>query len=332
MRLEGCTTRNKRGTMQRVRTSLIAVALLAAGLLAAEQQPAPQPPQGESAVAAGQAQGQGRGQRGRGAGRGAARTRKVVLAWADTRNGQAQHDSVSHALAVIERLGYESGTYDTYIRTDSHIIAKAPQKTTGEPASGGPNLNNVDAIFFMGHREVALDDKQKAELLSFVKDDGKGFVAAHVGLTALESWPEFGELLGARFDGHPIVGPGVVVNEDASFPVTRHFPARFDFNDEFYQPKDYSRDKLHVLLRLDLSNVPANPGLHRPDRDYPLAWAKMYGKGRVFYGSFAHSSATWDIRDVQQMYFEAIKWSLGLTDADLKPHPMPPAPGSEPAR
>ncbi len=145
---------------------------------------------------------QGRGQRGRGAGRGA-RTRKVVLAWADTRNGQAQHDSVSHALAIIERLGYESGAYDTLIRTDSHIISKTPLKTTGEPASGGPNLNNVDAIFFMGHREVPLDDKQKAELLSFVRDDGKGFVAAHVGLTALESWPEFGELIGARFDGHP---------------------------------------------------------------------------------------------------------------------------------
>ena len=48
----------------------------------------------------------------------------------------------------------------------------------------------------------------------------------------------------------------------------------------------------------------------------------MYGKGRVFYGSFAHTSATWDIRDIQQMYFEAIKWSLGLTDGEVKPHPM----------
>ena len=48
----------------------------------------------------------------------------------------------------------------------------------------------------------------------------------------------------------------------------------------------------------------------------------MYGKGRVFYGSFSHAAATWDIRDVQQMYFEAIKWALGFTDAVLKPHPM----------
>src|SRR3954470_5226944 len=101
---------------------------------------------------------------GRGQGRDSApRPRKVVLAWADTRNGIAQHDSVSHALAVIERLGYESGAYDTFIRTDSNIVAKQPLKTDGTPASGGPSLSNVDAIFFMGHRDVPIDEKQKAE-------------------------------------------------------------------------------------------------------------------------------------------------------------------------
>ena len=100
---------------------------------------------------------QGRGQGGRGRGAAAPRTRKAVLAWADTRNGIAQHESVSHALAVIERLGYESGTYDTFIRTDSHIVANQPLMTTGMPASGGPSLANVDAIFFLGHREVPLE-------------------------------------------------------------------------------------------------------------------------------------------------------------------------------
>lgn len=34
--------------------------------------------------------------------------KKKLLAIGDTRTG-FQHDSVSHALAVIERLGYESG-------------------------------------------------------------------------------------------------------------------------------------------------------------------------------------------------------------------------------
>jgi type 1 glutamine amidotransferase len=290
----------------------VGAGLALCGVLTFAQQPPPATPlQAATAAPAAAAQG------GRGAGRGAGQ-RKRVLAWADTRNGIAQHDSVGHALATIERLGYESGMWDTYIRTDSNIISKTPKKTDGTPASGGPSLNNVDAIFYMGHREVPLDAGQKEELLQFVKD-GHGFVAAHVGLTSFESWPEFLDMIGARFDGHPITGAGVVINENPSFPATKHFPAAFGFNDEFYQPSQYSRDKIDVLLRLDVK--PGDSRAHA-DGDYPLAWAKMYGKGRVFFGSFAHASATWDIRDVQQMYFEAMRWALGLTDADVVPHAM----------
>jgi type 1 glutamine amidotransferase len=272
------------------------------------------------AVAGGDPQGRQGGGRGRG-GAARPRTRKVVLAWADTRNGIAQHDSTSHALSVIERLGYESGAYDTYIRTDSNIIAQQPMMTTGARASGGPSLANVDAIFFMGHREVALDEMQKAELAAFVRD-GKGFVAAHVGLTAFESWPEFGQLIGGRYDDHPWnTASGTIINEDPSFPATKHFPATFPFVDEFYQAKDAPRDRIRVLLRLDVSKMPPHQALR--NRDYPLAWAKMYGKGRVFYSSLGHASETWDNRDVAQMYFEALKWALGLTDGDATPRPAP---------
>jgi len=273
----------------------------------------------------------GRGGQGARGGPPRVRTRKAILAWADTRNGIAQHESVSHALAVIERLGYESGTYDTYIRTDSNIVAKQPLMTTGAPASGGPNLANVDAIFFLGHREVALEPQQRAELAAFVRDEGKGFVAAHTALTAFDSWAEFGELLGARYDDHPWnVASGTIINEDPSFPATKHFAATFGFADEFYQPKAFSRDKLRVLLRLDVAKMPPNPQLRRTDGDFPLAWAKMYGKGRVFYSSLGHAAETWDNRDVAQMYFEAIKWALGLTPGDATPRPMPATPSPQP--
>jgi type 1 glutamine amidotransferase len=268
--------------------------------------------------------GQGRGQ----GGRGGPRPRKTVLIWADTRNGLAQHDSVSHAMSVIERLGYESGAYDSYIRTDSNIISKTPQMTTGQPASGGPSLANVDAIFFLGHRDVPIDDKQKAELLAFVKEDGKGFVAAHTATTAFLDWPEFGELIGGRYDGHPWgSAAGTVINEDPAFPATKHFGgAPFPFTDEFYQAKDYSREKIHVLLRLDVSKMPPNQDVHRTDGDFPLVWTKTYGKGRVFYSALGHAASTWDNRDVQVMYLEALKWALGMTDGDTTPRPFPGAP------
>ena len=294
---------------------------LAAGVfsISGQQTPPTAPP------AAGQGGGRGQGARGGGRG-GRPAGRKVVLAWADTRNGIAQHDSVSHALAVIERLGYESGLWDTYIRTDSNIASYKPLMTNGQPASGGPSFNNVDAIFFMGHRDVPIDDQQKKDLLKFVHEDGKGFVAAHVALTALMSWPEFGEMLGGEFQDHPYGSvAGSVINEDPAFPAVRHLPPVFNLTDEFYQVKGFSREKSRVLLRLDTSKLPPNQNLVNKNGDFPLAWAKMYGQGRVFYGSFAHDAKSWDNPDVYHMYFEAIRWALKLTEGDVTPRPYPDA-------
>ena len=49
----------------------------------------------------------------------------------------------------------------------------------------------------------------------------------------------------------------------------------------------------------------------------------MYGKGRVFFSGFGHLEETWDDPRVQKMYLEAIKWAMGLTQADVTPRPMP---------
>ena len=166
------------------------------------------------------------------AGRLARAARKRVLAWADVRNGY-QHDSISHAVATIERLGRESGAYDTFIRTDSQLITEASDHVSGrhrhrrpgESSSTSATSNYFDAIFFFGVREIDLSAEQRADLLSFVKDDGKGFVAAHSAATAFFSWPEFGEMLGGRFDEHPWgIADGTVVVDDPAFPAMRHLP------------------------------------------------------------------------------------------------------------
>jgi len=259
---------------------------------------------------------------------GAIPKRMRVLAWGDVSQGY-QHDSISHAMATIERLGYETGAYDTVIRTDSQLITKHTVRgADGQPLLYAKNLNDFDAIFFFGVREIVLTPEQKADLLAFVHDDGKAFIVAHSGATAFFSWPEFGEMIGGRFDEHPwgIISAAVIV-EDNSFPGMSHLPKAFDHTDEFYQLKDFSRSKAHVLLRLDVSHLDlSGPLVHHRDSDFPLAWAKMYGKGRVYYSALGHDPSTWDDRAVQEMYFEAIKWGLGLTNADISPRPLPADP------
>jgi uncharacterized protein len=240
-----------------------------------------------------------------------------VLAWADVRNGY-QHDSITHALSTIERMGWESGLYDTIIRTDSQPITRQPITfETGTGIATGEqflarNLNYFDAIFFFGVREIALTPQQKADLLAFVRDDGKGFVATHAGATGFFSWPEFGEMLGGRFDEHPwgIIDATVIV-EDAKTPITAHLPSRFVVNDEHYQLKDFSRDRLHVLARLDAASLDLTaPLVRRKDGDFPVAWTKTYGNGKVFYSTLGHHRELWDTPWMQKMYFEALKWAM----------------------
>ena len=271
-----------------------------------------------------------RGFRGRGPGRGfrgfmsppPGFKKHVLLEWADTRNGIAQHVSTSHALAVIEEMGYNSGAYFSYIRTDSNIIAYHPKMTTGQPASGGPSLANVNAIFFMGHREVPIDAQQKADLLKFVRDGG-GFVAAHVASTAFMSWPAFGKLLGGRYDGHPwgITNAHLIV-VDPTFPAMKFFPTEFDFHYEFYQIKDFQAADSRVLMCLDTSGLDmTRRGVHPADAPYPITWAKTYGKGRVFYSSLGHPFSTWDNAQVRRMWFTAIKWALGeINNVNVTPN------------
>lgn len=253
-------------------------------------------------------------------------TRKQLLVWCDTTGGGAYHESVSHAMAAIEKMGRDTGLFDAYLRTDSQLITK--QKISvhadGRDWPVTKTLDYFDAIFFCGLREIPLTDQQFADLLSFVRDDGKGFVAAHTAITAFVSRPEFAKMLGSAYDNHPWNQvEGRIIVEDQEFPAVKHFPPTFTFREEMYQVKDFSRENARVLLRLDPTSVDMkNPNVHRTDNDFPQAWAKSYGSGRVFVCAFGHDTATWDRPDIQQMWLEAIKWSLRMTEADITPRPL----------
>ena len=243
---------------------------------------------------------------------------KHVLVIGETKG--FEHDSVTDAMVTIYELGKESGLWDTTIRTDTELLTK---KNLGRNAR---NLDYFDLIVFTSTTgELDMDDSQKKDMMSFIHDDGKGFVGIHAALDTNYKWPEYGEMIGGWFDEHPwSTFNAPIINEDPNFPAVRHFPAKFIKYDEIYQPKDWSRDKVNVLLSLDASKLDlSNPRVHRTDRDFAVAWAKMYGKGRVFYSTLGHTEESWDDPDIRKMYFEAIKWALWMTDGSTASHPRP---------
>jgi uncharacterized protein len=231
-----------------------------------------------------------------------------------------EHESIPDGMAAIYNMGHDSGLWDTTLRTDTELITKKSLKMNGK------NLDYFDALIFLSTTdELDLDDGQKRDMMSFIKEDGKGFVGIHAALDTNFTWPEYGEMIGGWFDQHPwSTFNAPIINEDPNFPAVRHFPKAFVKYDEIYQPKEWSRDKVNVLLSLDPAKLDYTaPNIHRTDHDFAVAWAKDYGKGRVFYSTLGHTRESWDDPDIRTMYFEAIKWVLGMTEGSTTPHPRP---------
>ena len=108
--------------------------------------------------------------------------RKRILIIAQTMGWH--HDSISDSLAVLVKLGLDANLYDAEIRTDSEWITKKRVNPMRK------NLVQYDAIVFCSTTgELPLSEEQKADLMSFVKDEGKGFVGIHAALDTFYNWP-----------------------------------------------------------------------------------------------------------------------------------------------
>ncbi len=249
----------------------------------------------------------------------AAPARKRLLAIGEEKG--YRHEAVSHALATIERLGRDTGLWDTWIRTDTEALTKKKLEYNAK------NLNDFDAVLFYTGGNLEMNEQQKADFLSFVHDDGKGFIGIHSASITFMNWPEYGEMIGGFYDEHPWgTFEAPIRVEDPAFPGMQQFPASFVLRDEIYQMKNYSREKVRVLMRLDADKLDlANKNVHRTDRDFAVTWAKMYGRGRVYYSTLGHPEANWDRPDIQQMVAGAIEWALGLAAGDATPLPGPSA-------
>lgn len=229
-----------------------------------------------------------------------------------------RHEAVSHAMATIERLGTETGLWEATLRTDAEALTKKKLEYNAK------NLNDFDAIVFFTGGDLEMDAQQKTDFVAAIHDEGKGFIGIHSAAITFVEWPEYGEMIGGYYDEHPWgTFDAPILVEDPAFPGMHKWPTSFVLRDEIYQMRNYSRDKVRVLMRLDASKIDlTNKNVHRTDRDFAVTWAKMFGKGRVYYTTLGHTRETWDRPEFQAMMVEAIKWATGLTNADITPRKL----------
>lgn len=180
-------------------------------------------------------------------------------------------------------------------------------------------LRNFDALFFFTSGELALSDRQKQDFLAFVRD-GKGFGGVHSATDTLYSWPAYGEMIGGYFDDHPWAQEVTIDVEDPDHPAMRHVAPSFRIVDEIYQFREFSRDRVRVLMTLDTRSVDLRaPGVKRTDGDFALAWCRNYGSGRVFYTALGHPDEIWRDPRFQTMLLNAMLWLAGDAAGNAAP-------------
>jgi len=180
------------------------------------------------------------------------------------------------------------------------------------------------------------DAAVKQSVLDSVMQDGKGLAGIEGSLAALRDWKEYGELMGATYNGH-YVGKFVLKVEDPVHPVTACFGGQpFSIWDQAYVPgPPFSRKKVRVLLSLDMTQTPEptadpkmawlKPAVKRleeytgREKDYPISWVKAHGKGRVFYCSLGVQKPPYFIPLFQRYLLAGIQFALGDLPGDTTP-------------
>jgi type 1 glutamine amidotransferase len=255
-----------------------------------------------------------------------------------------RHSAIELGTSVITQIGKDTGLYTVDVidvnpnapefkgadgKIDAEKLKAANTAALADKLSA-EGLKQYDAVFFNSTTgNLPLPDVDA--FLAWIKS-GKGFIGVHAstdtfgGQTPLHP---YSQMIGAVFKTHGAQVEVEAINQDPKHPACKHLPATFKVFDEIYQLNGFDRSTVHGLLTLDKHPNNKTPG------DYPIAWCKNYGKGRVFYTSLGHREDVWDpnwkdkngarknspevAKAFQQHLQGGIKWALGLAKGDAKP-------------
>jgi hypothetical protein len=208
-----------------------------------------------------------------------------------------RHDVIALSKAILTQLGRNSGVFEVTATEDTSEFSSE-------------NLERYAAVMFYTSGELPMSDGQKTALLDFVRS-GRGFIGVHSAVDTFYTWPDYLDLIGGYFDGHPWHQAVTIEVLDPSNPLVAFLGNSLQVEDEIYQIRDFDYRGSHVLLRLDPSSVDlGKTDVHQRFYGWPLAWTRRYGNGPVFYTALGHEPAVWHDARYQRTLTNAILWSI----------------------
>jgi type 1 glutamine amidotransferase len=253
-----------------------------------------------------------------------------VLIWNTPFMEQSPHKgySIPQSEYAMRMLGTKTGAFEPVVSDD--VAMYLPENLQRFDAiilnnSDGPWIRpterDMSKFRAYGADANAVEQLLRRSLLEYVAQGG-GIVAYHYAIGGNHQWPEFLELLGAGYWGHPWNEEVGVKLDEPNHPLLAAFGGRdFRIADEIFQYNDpYSREKVRVLLSLDVAKTNMTvPWIYRKDNDFALAWIKSRGKGRVFYSALGHRTEIWWNPQILSFYLDGIQFATGDLPADTTP-------------
>jgi uncharacterized protein len=214
-----------------------------------------------------------------------------------TQSAGYRHEVLPLSKAILTQLGRDSGIFEVDATEDTAAFSTE-------------NLDGYAAVMFYTTGELPMSGVEKMALLDFVRS-GRGFLGVHSATDTFYTWPDYLDLIGGYFNGHPWHQAVTIDVADPGDPLVAFLGNSLQVEDEIYQISDFDYRGSHVLLRLDQSSVDlGRPGVHRRFYGWPLAWTRSYGQGRVFYTALGHEASVWRDSRYQRMLTSAILWSV----------------------
>jgi type 1 glutamine amidotransferase len=260
----------------------------------------------------------------------APRQARRVLIWNTPFMEKSPHKgySIPQSEYAMRMLGTKTGAFEPVVSDD--IALYLPENLKRFDAiilnnSDGPWIRptekDMGKFKDRGATIDAVEQLLRRSLLDYVANGG-GIVAYHHAVGGNTHWPEFLELLGASYWGHPWNEEVGVKLDEPNHPLLATFGGRdFRLADEIFQYNEpYSRAKLRVLLSLDVGKTNMTvPWVYRKDNDFALAWIKSHGQGRVFYSAIGHRTEIWWHPQILSFYLDGIQFATGDLPADTTP-------------
>ncbi len=211
-----------------------------------------------------------------------------------------------------KKILYTYGGWDGHEPTQSLELFKPWLESEGatvdvhnnmDPYTDPDYMKNVDLVIQIFTMST-ISKEQEAGLLEAVRG-GVGIAGWHGGLCdAFRQNVDYQFMTGGQWVAHPGGVIDYTVNvTDKKDPVTSGLKDFKMHSEQYYLHVDPNM-KVLATTRFNADHAPWIDGC-----TIPVAWKKMYGKGRVFYSSLGHVMKDFEIPEALEIMKRGIKWA-----------------------